>query len=182
VAQLRGEIEPERLVPAAIAHILAASASWPGEHALFDSFDEGDEIAALLAGKRQSKSRTLAAIPAGPIDQRRHLWAELLAWPPFSARASTVGGAPWRELCIVARELLSGRPIVNRRGTLTPALPHRECYRRSPAMTGAAPENRVAGVDGGEHQHGRAARGGVGGGGAATVRRGRVRRAGFSTS
>jgi hypothetical protein len=71
VAQLRGEIEPERLVPAAIAHILAASASWPGEHALFDSFDEGDEIAVLLAGKRQSKSRTLAAILAGPIDQRR---------------------------------------------------------------------------------------------------------------
>ena len=49
------------------------------------------------------------------------------------------------------------------------ALPHRECYRRSPAMTGAAPANRVAGVDGGEHQHGRAARGGVGGDGALPV-------------
>src|SRR6185295_7867643 len=35
---------------------------------------------------------------------------------------------------------------VNRHGTLTPALPHRECYRRSPAMTGAVPANRVAGV------------------------------------
>ena len=43
-----GEIEPERLVPAAVARTLAASASWPDEHALFDSwFDEGDDIAAL---------------------------------------------------------------------------------------------------------------------------------------
>ncbi len=82
-------------MPAAVARILAASASWPGEHALFDSwFYEGDDIAALLAGKRQSKSRTLAAILAGPIGHRRHLWAGLPAWTAFSARASTVGGAP----------------------------------------------------------------------------------------
>ncbi len=49
------------------------------------------------------------------------------------------------------------------------ALPHRECYRRSPVMTGAALANRIAGVHGGEHQHGRTARGGVGGGGALPV-------------
>ena len=49
------------------------------------------------------------------------------------------------------------------------ALPHRECYRRSPAVTGAALANRIAGVHGGEHQHGRAARGGVGGGGALPI-------------
>jgi hypothetical protein len=36
-------------------------------------------------------------------------------------------------------------------------------------MTGAAPANRVAGVHGGEHQHGRSAGGGVGGGGAPPV-------------
>jgi hypothetical protein len=47
---------------------------------------------------------------------------------------------------------------VNRRGALTPALPHRECYRGSPAMTGVALAYRIAGVHGGEHQHGRAAR------------------------
>jgi hypothetical protein len=160
VAQLRGEIEPERLVPAAIVHILAASASWPGEHALFDSFDEGDEIAVLLAGKRQSKSRTLAAILAGPIDQRRHLWAELLAWLPFSARASTVGGAPWRELCIVARELLSGRPIVNRRGTLTPRIASSKLLPNKLTVVGmAARANLVAGAhDGVDDQHGGAAR------------------------
>ena len=49
------------------------------------------------------------------------------------------------------------------------ALPHRECYRRSPVMTGVALANRIAGVHGGEHQHGRTARSGVGGGGALPI-------------
>jgi hypothetical protein len=38
-----------------------------------------------------------------------------------------------------------------------------------PPMTGAASPNRVGGVDGGKDQHGRAARGGVGGDGALPV-------------
>jgi hypothetical protein len=112
VARLAGEIESERLVPAAVARTLAASADWPDVHALFDSwFDEGDDIAALLAGKRQSKAKKLAAILAGPLDERRRRWTELLAWTAFSAKASTAGGALWQELSIVARELLSGRPL-----------------------------------------------------------------------
>jgi hypothetical protein len=114
VARLSGETEPERLMPAAVARTLAASANWPDEHALFDSwFEQGDDIAALLTGKRQSKSKKVAAVLAGPIDRRRRRWAELLAWTAFSAKASTDIGAPWQELSIVARELLSDRPLAD---------------------------------------------------------------------
>lgn len=112
VARLSGEIGPENLMPAAVARTLAASANWPDEHALFESwFEQGDDITALLTGKRKSKSKRVAAMLAGPIDQRRHRWAELLAWTAFSAKASTAGGALWQDLCIVARELLSDRPV-----------------------------------------------------------------------
>ena len=112
VSRLSGETEPERLTSAAVARSLAASASWPDEHALFESwFEQGDDIAALLSGKRQSRSKKTAAILAGPIDRRRRRWAELLAWTAFSAKASTAASLPWQELSIVVRELLSDRPL-----------------------------------------------------------------------
>jgi len=41
--------------------------------------------------------------------------------------------------------------------------------KKFPPMIGAAPPNRVGGVHGGNYQHGRAARGFVGGGGALLV-------------
>jgi hypothetical protein len=114
VARLIGQTEPEYLMPAAVAQVLAGSADWPDEYALFGSwFEQGDDIAALLAGKRQSRPKKVAAILAGHIDRRRRRWAELLAWTAFSARASTAAGAPWRELSIVARELLSDRPLAD---------------------------------------------------------------------
>jgi hypothetical protein len=114
VARLSAETEPEHLMLAAVARTLAGSANWPDEHALFESwFEQGDDITALLAGKRQSRSKKIAAILTGPIDRRRRRWAELLAWTAFSARASTAAGAPWQELSIVARELLSDRPLTD---------------------------------------------------------------------
>lgn len=114
VARSIGETEPEYLTPAAVARTLAASANWPDENALFGSwFEQGDDIAALLGGKRQSRPKKIAAILAGPIERRRRRWAELLAWTAFSARTSTAPGAPWQELSIVARELLSDRPLAD---------------------------------------------------------------------
>jgi hypothetical protein len=114
VARSIGETEPEYLTPAAVARTLARSADWPDEHALFGSwFEQGDDIAALLAAKRQSRPKKIAAILAGPIERRRRRWAELLAWTAFSARASTAAGAPWQELSIVAHELLSDRPLAD---------------------------------------------------------------------
>jgi len=114
LARLIGETEPECLTLAAVARTLTASADWPDEHALFDSwFDQGDDIAALLAGKRVSRAKKIAAVLAGPIERRRRRWAELLAWTAFSAKASTDAGAPWQELSIVARELLADRPLAD---------------------------------------------------------------------
>jgi hypothetical protein len=114
VARLTSEIEPEQLTPAAVARILEKSARWPEEHALFDSwFEQGDDIAALLTAKRRSKAKKIEAVLAGPIDQRRHRWAELLAWTALSLKASTDAGTPWRNLATVAREVLSDRPLAD---------------------------------------------------------------------
>ena len=105
-------MSPER--PTAVARTLAASANWPDEHALFGTwFEQGDDIAALFAGKRLSRPKKIAAVLADPIERRRRRWAELLAWTAFSAKASTAEGAPWRELSIIARELLADRPLAD---------------------------------------------------------------------
>ena len=114
VARLSAEIEPDRLVPVAVARVLAASGDWPDEQALFELwFEQDDDIEALLGGKRQSRSKKIAVVLTGRLERRRRRWAELLAWTAFSAKASSAGKLAWRDLAIVARELLSDRPLAN---------------------------------------------------------------------
>jgi hypothetical protein len=99
-----------------------------------------------------------------PLESRNHILVE--------------GEPAWQQFAVELEDFLPATrsaptdAMAALTDDLTPrerALPHRECYRRSPAMTGAALANRIAGAHGGEHQHGRAARGGVGGGGALPI-------------
>ena len=112
IARLYNAIEPAHLPPASVDRLLAASADWPDEYALFQSwFEGGDHATELLAGKRQGKARKVAAILAGPVSEHRRQWAEKLAWMALFTKAITDADAPWREFAIVARELLTDRPI-----------------------------------------------------------------------
>lgn len=112
VARLCNMIEPAYLPPATIDRMLAASADWPDAHALLQSwFEGGDDATKLLAGKRPGKATKLAAILAGPVNEHRRQWAEKLAWMALFTKAITDADTPWREFAIVARELLTDRPI-----------------------------------------------------------------------
>lgn len=112
VAGLCNMIETANLPPATVDRMLAASADWPDAHALFQSwFEGGDDATKLLAGKRQSKARKVAAILAGPVSEHRRQWAEKLAWMALFTKAITDADTPWREFAIVARELLTDKPI-----------------------------------------------------------------------
>ncbi len=68
--------------------------------------------AALLSGQPLSKARKFAPALAGPIEQHRRRWAELLAWIVFSTWRHP-HGPPWEDFAITARELMAGRPFVN---------------------------------------------------------------------
>jgi hypothetical protein len=118
VGQLSGEIEPTWVAATTVDRILTASADWPDMYPLLRSwFETGNETTKLLAGKRKSKARTVAAILAGPVSEHRRLWAEKLAWMVLFTRAiadfdaADLADTPWREFAIAARELLGDRPI-----------------------------------------------------------------------
>jgi hypothetical protein len=111
IERLVAAIEPERLTPHAVMNSIASSVVWPFEHVLFESwFEEGDEIDRLLSGKRQSKAKRVAAVLSGPVERNRRRWAEVLAWTAFTAKQQ-VDGPDWRDLAIVARDLLSNRSL-----------------------------------------------------------------------
>ncbi len=112
VERICTEIEADDMAPDWVGKVLAESADWPEQYALLQSwFQEGDDVSGLLKGKRLGKSKKIALILAGPIECRRHGWAEKLAWMATFTKAITDAETPWREFAIVARELLSDRPI-----------------------------------------------------------------------
>ena len=112
VERICTEIEPDYLAPDWVGKVLAESADWHEQYALLQSwFQEGDEVSGLLKEKRLGKSKKIALILAGPIESHRHRWAETLAWMAMFTKAITDADTPWREFVIVARELLSDRPI-----------------------------------------------------------------------
>ena len=112
VERICAEIEPDYLAPDWVGKLLADSADWPEQYTLLQSwFEEGDNITALLKGRRLAKAKKIATVLVGPIAGNRSRWAEMLAWMAMFTKAVTDAETPWREFAIVARELLSDRPI-----------------------------------------------------------------------
>lgn len=107
------EIEPARLTPDAVTNAVTASFVWPIRHRLFDSwFEEGDDIDRLLSGKQPARAKRVDAVLSGPVAANRQRWGEMLAWTAITAKRQP-DGPDWREIAIVARELLGDRPIDN---------------------------------------------------------------------
>ena len=81
VGRVCAEIEPDYLAPDRVGKLLADSADWPEQYTLLQSwFEEGDDITALLKGRRPAQAKTIAAVLVGPIAGNRSRWAEMLAW------------------------------------------------------------------------------------------------------
>ncbi|HUB16555.1 MAG TPA: hypothetical protein VMB34_31760 [Acetobacteraceae bacterium] len=121
--RLVAELPAEQLTEAAITASLKRTGSWLTANHLTDSWFEDDaEVNDLLGTLRAmdvaAASRTLLD---GLLAQRRSIWAERFLLASLWARAVKAGQPPplgagvraitWRDLALLAREVLSTRPL-----------------------------------------------------------------------
>ena len=110
VEMLTVEVSSQHLSSTGIASALAASARWPKEHPMFESwFEDNAQVRTLLA-KRKPKADPKDLLLVGPLQEHRRRWAELLAWTALGIKSRS-DGAAWQDLAVVAREILGGRPL-----------------------------------------------------------------------
>jgi len=123
VERLFGELPPEQCESGAITASLRRSVDWMREDRLWVSWFEDDaEVRELLADARQHDVNDAARrLLEGVMDQRRDAWAERFLLTALWARAVRVGQPPplgasaraatWRDLIVLAHEVLSARPL-----------------------------------------------------------------------
>ncbi|MDR3515568.1 MAG: hypothetical protein P4M00_07120 [Azospirillaceae bacterium] len=73
-------------------------------------FEDGDDVAPLIRGKRRSRARLITTIRDRLLPIHRTKWAELLAWMALLLQ-STPDQEHWIEFFAAARALADGRPI-----------------------------------------------------------------------
>jgi hypothetical protein len=111
IAGLMAELPPERLAPAGIEAALSMSGQWADRHTMLETwFEDSEEVRTLLA-KRGNKQKHRSALLAGPLQERRDYWAQLVAWTAFAMKQEP-RATDWPDFAIVARELAAGRPLV----------------------------------------------------------------------
>jgi len=72
-------------------------------------FENGDDVAAAIKGKRRIDDR-LAAIMKHVLEPKRGYWAAVVAWSAYAQRGDDEDSA-WIEMALVAREMASERPL-----------------------------------------------------------------------
>jgi hypothetical protein len=114
VARLTDDIPARRMTAAAVAKSIKHSAEWHADFTFLDTWFEDDgAIDALLNGKRLSAKRRAALVLDEYLPTRRLRWAEILAWTALTLRHDEAMEDTWIDLVLVARELLSDRPLVD---------------------------------------------------------------------
>jgi hypothetical protein len=128
-------IPPERLSPTGISATLSASALWSERYPILESWFEDSEEVRKLVARRGSKLKRKAALLAGPLQERRRNWAQLVAWTAFAMKHES-RDSNWQDFAIVAREILGGRPLseipfMHTIGEATMAMHRRPGFNRS---------------------------------------------------
>jgi hypothetical protein len=87
-----------------------SSGRWLATNPQLDSwFENGDDVAAAIKGKRRLEDR-IAAIIEKVLEPKRAYWASVIAWSAFAQRGEG-HGSDWIEMALVAREIASERPL-----------------------------------------------------------------------
>jgi hypothetical protein len=111
VEELAAARGPEPLDADRVAELLAAGPEFCAAYDFADSwFEDGDEVAALLAAAGPSPAAQVAAIRDRLLPSRRGYWAATFAWTAATLRQGRAD-EDWETLFIAARELLAGRAI-----------------------------------------------------------------------
>lgn len=94
----------------AVERAVRASGRWFATNPQLDSwFENGDDVAAAIKGKRKIEDR-IAAIIEKVLEPKRAYWASVIAWNAFAQRGDGPG-SDWIEMALVAREMASKRPL-----------------------------------------------------------------------
>jgi hypothetical protein len=111
LATIRRTAGPAELEGAALERLLAAGRDLPDECAFMESwFEDGDQVRALLGGRRLSRAAREALVMEQLLEARRGRWADLLAWTAFLLSRSR-RQERWPELYAAAQALVEGRPV-----------------------------------------------------------------------
>lgn len=109
VADLIAAVDAKRLSAAAVTKTLRQSADWLEDHPTLETWFE-DNVAKAIATRRAPRAKQMAVLLAGPLQARRHRWAELAAWTALSLKHRRHPG-DWQGFAILARELLGTKPL-----------------------------------------------------------------------
>ncbi|WP_235209709.1 hypothetical protein [Sphingobium sp. Ant17] len=94
----------------AVDRAVRASGRWLATNPQLDSwFENGDDVAAAIKGKRKIEDRIVAIIET-VLEPKRAYWANVVAWSAFAQRGDG-HGSDWIEMALVAREMASERPL-----------------------------------------------------------------------
>lgn len=94
----------------AVEKAVRSSGRWLATNPQLDSwFENGDDVAQAIKGKRKIEDRTDAVIEK-VLEPRRGYWASVIAWSAFAQRGDG-NDNDWIEMALVAREMASARPL-----------------------------------------------------------------------
>ncbi|AJP71274.1 hypothetical protein [Sphingomonas hengshuiensis] len=94
----------------AVEKAVRASGRWLATNPQLDSwFENGDDVAAAIKGRRKIEDR-IAAIIDKVLEPNRAYWASVIAWSAFAQRGDG-HDSDWIEMALVAREMISERPL-----------------------------------------------------------------------
>jgi hypothetical protein len=110
VSMLFNEMEEVDLNETGISASLRRSKHWLAEFDWMDSwFEDGAATMDAVRGQKSIKGRTDAILEI-IVAKNRRKWGNLLAWNAYTAR-DEMDGHDWKDMAIVARELLGNRAI-----------------------------------------------------------------------
>ena len=94
----------------AVQKAVRGSGRWLATNPQLDSwFENGDDVAAAIKGKRKIED-WIAAVIEKVLEPRRAYWASVVAWSAFAQRGDG-NDNDWIEMALVAREMASARPL-----------------------------------------------------------------------
>ncbi|WP_041558053.1 hypothetical protein [Novosphingobium sp. PP1Y] len=110
IASMLAETDAAETDAKAVKRAVRASGRWLATNPQIDSwFENGDDVAAAIKGKRKIEDR-IAAIIEKVLEPKRAYWASVIAWSAFAQRGDG-NGSDWIEMALVAREMASERPL-----------------------------------------------------------------------
>jgi hypothetical protein len=110
VASMLADADAAAIDSKAVKKALRTSGQWLATNPQLASwFENGDDVAAAIKGKRKIEDR-IAAIMEDVLEPKRGYWASVIAWSAFAKRGDG-DVSDWIDMALVAREMASGRPL-----------------------------------------------------------------------